>query len=248
MLNKKQSRKINRFKVLAVVPLLALFLASFNVRTVYKQQSTNTMLQVKQGETIEYTITKNTSDRELEKIKKELKDKDIDFSYTVAHNGSDEIIGLTLDLRAKRDKRTVTTSFNTDSDEPIETVIVRIEPDLKFYVGSPSQQQNVRVVNMNNDRNVSVSTNVSTSNSNEVSISGNTNVNVSGHSNSGIVIRSSDGTSPLYILDGKEITNEELQKIDPENISSMNVLKGDSAIEKYGKKGKQGVVEITSKP
>jgi hypothetical protein len=52
---------------------------------------------------------------------------------------------------------------------------------------------------------------------------------------------------PLYILEGKEITKKDLNKIDTNNIKSVNVLKGESAINKYGKKGENGVVEIIMK-
>lgn len=52
---------------------------------------------------------------------------------------------------------------------------------------------------------------------------------------------------PLYILDGKEISQEEMNKIDPTKIESVNVLKDTHATDKYGEKGKNGVVEISSK-
>ena len=53
--------------------------------------------------------------------------------------------------------------------------------------------------------------------------------------------------SPLFYVDGKSITSEEMKKIKPNDIESVNVLKGDSAIKKYGEKAKDGVVEITMK-
>ena len=54
---------------------------------------------------------------------------------------------------------------------------------------------------------------------------------------------------PLYIVDGKTIpTPKDMNSvIKPEDIESINVWKGDSATIKYGPKGKNGVVEITSK-
>ncbi|WP_066220863.1 M56 family metallopeptidase [Formosa haliotis] len=55
-------------------------------------------------------------------------------------------------------------------------------------------------------------------------------------------------TDPIYILNGKEISKDEMNKIAPENIDSVFVLKGEKAIEKYGEKGKHGVVVITTKP
>jgi len=56
-----------------------------------------------------------------------------------------------------------------------------------------------------------------------------------------------DGKEPLYLIDGKEITREEMNNINPETIDKVEVLKGDDATEKYGDKGKYGVVIITTK-
>ena len=54
--------------------------------------------------------------------------------------------------------------------------------------------------------------------------------------------------APLYVLDGNFISAEELQlSISPDDILSMNVLKADAAVKAYGDKGKNGVIEITSK-
>lgn len=53
---------------------------------------------------------------------------------------------------------------------------------------------------------------------------------------------------PLYILDGKEITYDELEKkINPSEIDNISVLKNESATATYGDKGKNGVVIITTK-
>ncbi|MFN8347625.1 MAG: TonB family protein [Spirosomataceae bacterium] len=51
----------------------------------------------------------------------------------------------------------------------------------------------------------------------------------------------------LWILDGKEMAKEQVQKLSPDNIESMNVWKGEDAVKKYGEKGKKGVIEITTK-
>jgi beta-lactamase regulating signal transducer with metallopeptidase domain len=69
----------------------------------------------------------------------------------------------------------------------------------------------------------------------------------------GIVLRGENLSSkdtaaqPLYILDGKEILKNEMNRLNPNNIQSVNVLKGESASKKYGDKGKYGVVEIITK-
>jgi TonB family protein len=61
-----------------------------------------------------------------------------------------------------------------------------------------------------------------------------------------------DGTHPLVVIDGI-ITDKEVDQIDPETIFSVNVLtdKPESGInpatDLYGEKGKNGVIEITTK-
>ena len=53
------------------------------------------------------------------------------------------------------------------------------------------------------------------------------------------------GETPLYIVDGKELKN--INQISPNDIEKIDVLKGSSATALYGKKGKKGVVVITTK-
>ncbi|MHB9055262.1 MAG: M56 family metallopeptidase [Paludibacteraceae bacterium] len=52
---------------------------------------------------------------------------------------------------------------------------------------------------------------------------------------------------PLYILDGKEISKIQMDKINPADIESVSVLKNSSATGIYGEKGKNGVIIITLK-
>jgi hypothetical protein len=51
----------------------------------------------------------------------------------------------------------------------------------------------------------------------------------------------------IFIVDGKEITKQELEKLNPNSISTVSVLKGESATKVFGEKGKNGVIVITSK-
>ena len=64
-----------------------------------------------------------------------------------------------------------------------------------------------------------------------------------------VIIRPSDSAAskPLYYLDGVEISPEEMKTLNPAEIESLNVLKGESAIEKYGNKGRNGVILIQTK-
>ncbi|GAB3267222.1 hypothetical protein GCM10027347_35830 [Larkinella harenae] len=59
-------------------------------------------------------------------------------------------------------------------------------------------------------------------------------------------------TQPLYILNGKKMDvssakKEPLSDLNPNDIQSIDVLKGEKAISKYGQEGKNGVILITTK-
>ncbi len=65
--------------------------------------------------------------------------------------------------------------------------------------------------------------------------------------NKNIIYRSKSSKTPLFILDGKEMKDGNIDDMDPNNIESISVLKGEKAIKKYGDKGKDGVIEIITK-
>jgi hypothetical protein len=56
-----------------------------------------------------------------------------------------------------------------------------------------------------------------------------------------------DKNTPLCVLEGKVISKSELDKINPDAIESISVLKGKNAVNAYGKAGKNGVIQITLK-
>ena len=61
------------------------------------------------------------------------------------------------------------------------------------------------------------------------------------------IVSTDSDNKPFIVVDGKEISSEEMDKINPDDIASVNVLKGESATKKYGEKGKNGVIEIIKK-
>lgn len=50
--------------------------------------------------------------------------------------------------------------------------------------------------------------------------------------------------TPLFILGGKEVSQETIQNLQPENIQSITILKDAAAISIYGEKGAHGVVVV----
>jgi TonB-dependent SusC/RagA subfamily outer membrane receptor len=68
---------------------------------------------------------------------------------------------------------------------------------------------------------------------------------------SNVILSPSASTSPkvkpLIVIDGVITSEINLNDLNPNNIQSMNVLKGEKATAKYAEKGANGVVEITTK-
>ncbi len=60
-------------------------------------------------------------------------------------------------------------------------------------------------------------------------------------------IDTEDGKDPLIIIDGKKASIKKMDEIDSDSVIQIEYLKGDKAIEKYGKKAKDGVILITTK-
>lgn len=72
-------------------------------------------------------------------------------------------------------------------------------------------------------------------------------INASQFENSNKMVFRTVKERPLVVIDGKtQLESYEFRNINALNIKSMHVLKGISAIEKYGEKGKHGAVEITT--
>lgn len=61
------------------------------------------------------------------------------------------------------------------------------------------------------------------------------------------VFKASPASEALIVIDGKEKTYDDMKLMDVNTIKSITVLKGESATKIYGDKGKNGVIQITTK-
>lgn len=355
MLQKSQSKKANMLKSALVLPALALFLFSFNTKEVYVPTTAATELNwmaLDTSDKIEVKITKDTSDAELEKIKQDMAQEGVDFSYTVVRNNNKEIIDLSVDMNASPEKgKQFKGSSNFDNDgEPIDPVTIVFDPegnmmfmggdDDKEY-GSKSKGKKMKWV-MDEDEDMTeemkeqlrkegaefiiINEDIEETTDDEGKVikkiivkkgddgekgeriivkrmKGNDDDNdkiriitkkmgddgeemelhkegehekhikviksEGGKGKNVFIIKDSDddedieimegkgeafifmdsekGENPLYIIDGKEVNEKKFKSISPKDIATVNVWKGDKAVEKYGKKAKDGVVEITTK-
>jgi TonB-dependent SusC/RagA subfamily outer membrane receptor len=62
-----------------------------------------------------------------------------------------------------------------------------------------------------------------------------------------IVENGETASKPTFYLDGVKITEKEMKAISPNDIESVNILRGEQALKKYPKDGRTGVVEIKLK-
>ncbi|MCF8370061.1 MAG: TonB-dependent receptor [Bacteroidales bacterium] len=53
--------------------------------------------------------------------------------------------------------------------------------------------------------------------------------------------------SPLILIDGLEVSSEDLARIEPDNIASFSIMKDATATSLYGSKGANGVIYVTTK-
>ncbi|WP_299216377.1 M56 family metallopeptidase [uncultured Aquimarina sp.] len=55
------------------------------------------------------------------------------------------------------------------------------------------------------------------------------------------------GKDPLFFIDGKKASKKEVKKLKSDEIQSIDISKGKASVKKYGKKAKDGVINITTK-
>nr|WP_299174573.1 M56 family metallopeptidase [uncultured Allomuricauda sp.] len=315
MLNQNQSKKTNMLKMCFVLPAIALFLVSFNTKTEFVHHNDQFNGTEKLDEkAIKLTIDKDTSDEELLKIKTKLEKDGIDFSYTVVHNGNNEIIDVSLQLSGiNSDGETFSGNYNSSSDGPIKPILIyyndatntisfgntqynsiSIHSDNNngVWINSGNKNhQNITIVekdgqkkimlngkeisedelkdmniNIHDDhQNDDVQIHVDSDNAvdidkhisrdehvhEEVNIMKETEVHNDSDAipgSNGLLFRSSDSNEkPIYYVDGKKAKEKDVEKLSPDDIETITVLKGNGAIKKYGKKAKNGVVEIITK-
>ncbi|MGB5403788.1 MAG: M56 family metallopeptidase [Robiginitalea sp.] len=215
MLQRHQSKSIHVLKYLLILPMLALFLMAFNRETVYvMEESPASMVFSPQAKSIEYLIDKNTTDAQLLKMKNDLAKDDIDFSYTTVRNAAKEIIDISINvIGTSKNGNSFTGSYNSDSEEPIKPMMVRITTEGGISIGEVSALQEIE----------------EGSEIHFSSGSGDHNVWVydsEGDDAKTIEIREVNGER-VFVVDGKTVTREELHEIGDEKKVTVRVMRTD---------------------
>ena len=316
MLNKSKSNKRNILKIALILPALAVFLVSFNTKDVYipiDSEFNAVSIYDQTSKIIEITIDKNTTDKELSEIKKDLAKKGVDFSYTVVHNPKNEIMDISIDFAIEKDNgKTMRSSSNfNNGDDPIDPIhiiynedtnsismgnagLMEIHEDNEVHINVHDDSDKTIWVHADSDGDELKTIEIKEENGKEtiridgekvsrkeydamkdkdgvhkkhVKIKkikgdgesnvfilknsedeGEMDIEVISEEGNGFFFIDNDGDEkPLFIIDGKESKEKDMKQLDPSEIATINVYKGEKAKEKYGDKGKDGVVEITTK-
>lgn len=288
MINQIPSRKIKALKTLFILPFLALFFFSFNVRTEVQQQDSTSELMA--GKSIQLVIDKNTTEKELTKMKKDLRKDGIDFTYMVNHNDAKEIVDIAIRISGKGNNgATFNNSYNSSKDDKaISPLVIYIDQDQNLVsIGSKGayhsdsvhidsddgqlwissggeQHKDIRITKKNGKKLIVVDgqeiseeefekmdthmgegsskvfIHTDSDDAHDIQV-------VEGEGNGFFFIDTDGDEEPVFVIDGKESTSKKVKQLDPDEIESIDISKGEKALERFGEKGKNGVVEITTK-
>ena len=389
MLHQHPSNPLKKMKHLLILPVLAFFVMAFNTETVYRYNTAESVDPAEDLTTLDFLITKDTSDDELLALKNKFAEDNIDFSYTIVRNETEDIISLRLQIAGKNPKgKSFSGAYEIGDETPIEPVYISFNDEANqvrfgtapiteqvFHVkesdntsfvwisddststedGAPKEfifrsdsddtdstahsfvfygkheykeNDNIRVIRKGNELNNADEETFMIAVLDTVSLSGNSTVNAlksihydsliqiqsKKNPNSNVQILNNSGTktvivngladkdndthgayritiegisldanepntetfviksdpsdqevvvrksksatvvisddksaTPLYFIDGEESSEKEVKALDPNTINKMEVLKGDKALEAYGKKAEGGVILITLK-
>lgn len=314
MLHQNQSKKMKAFKLLLVLPVLAVFMMAFNTKEIYVPvENQKIQSESLEGTSIDLIINKNTSDDELNQMKKDLAKDDIDFSYTTVRNDAKEIIDISIQIKAKsEDGDKFSGNYNSNSDEAIKPIRVHIDNEsnsisfgnakhkhIKIHedgdhvnvwsgMDEIGEHQDITIIKKDGDKKIIVNgkelteeemeeMNIHIEEGNDFvweSNKGKKHVKVKkmkkGNKEDVFIIKDSDDDDadievisgegngfffidndregdPLYIIDGKEASAKKMKKLNPDDIATIDVRKGDAATKKYGEKAKNGVIEVITK-
>jgi hypothetical protein len=228
MLNKNQSKKWNSWKYALVLPVLVAFVFLFQIKTIAQEKVS------KKNDTTNATFMtwdKNTSDEEISKDINTLKELGVTIIYSnLKRNSNNEITGIKVEFKDIKGHFGIT-EFNGDKAiEPIrffktDDEIGFGEPKKTF---STSEQENVGNLSREDIQNIKNNDSVQIS-FNEVKIKKS---NTSPNGSVGSISTNTD----IYI-NGKKVSKETMEKLDPSMIQRMDV----------DKKDKKSIIKITTK-
>ncbi len=269
MLHKQRSKNHSQWKFLTILPVLCTFVFAFNTETIAQQKKTSTKILEVKADIFAMALNKESSEKDLKKISSTFLEKGLIVKFSnIKRNSSNEITALKINAKTKNGKSSASHAANVnDGIHPIqisydsesnylsigsahnnhqkEYISWTKDKGTNFVFVSDDDDKNVWVTKKDGKK-IVVESHYDEDDDHDTEVVRIT-TDKDGKKNKTMVVSTSNKARPLIILDGKEITSIEMEDLDTDDIESINVLKGKKAKAKYGDKGKNGVIEITSK-
>lgn len=251
MLHQSPSNPLNRRKYCIIIPLLVIFTMSFNIQIVAQNTDDASITVIEDQQNIlKFVITKNTKNEQLDFIKDQIESTGSTISFkSIKRNSKDEITAIKIQYNYENQSG----NYAINASDPIDAIEISINPDtnriaVKQQTSELSQTFEVETIDALQKTIISTTTKSET---NKILISTpkttDTLIWHSDENNTDLSDFDTVKNSPLFILDGKEISPQDMEAIETSSIASIIILKDENVTEKYGEKGKNGVVVITSK-
>ena len=266
MMVREKSKKWAAIKAIFILPAAAIALTAFASEKVSAKTDLISKAEIQLPATLETPVLKDTI-----KIKKELKvikvivtNKDGKSEKKLFINGKEVPQDSLKNYDIKIDSATGKKHFRVDVsniDKKVDGrsyIVIRENGDSTVKINATENFIVVRgyktksdTLNVSNIVKSSSGTSWTTKEGKEVVVVKGENVKImiKGVKDSTYVVKSAKTakipSNLLCILDGVEVTS--IENIEPNSIESLSVLKNEKAIEKYGEKGKNGVIVIVTK-
>ena len=277
MLHQSKSSNINQFKMVFVIPLLGLFMMSFNTEMVYvditNEAVTSIDLKSQSQDYLNVMFSKDNTNSYLTLTKKQLLEKGITFNLKdIKRNNKNEITAIKVTFESSSNS----TEYKVSGKEPIKPFSFKSDGQT-FSVATMGKEDGTFMYTSENGETIAKSTGsksytikksdsifinskntnlnterdsilINTYPKNQVWISKDgTRTKINASENGNTYVYTSQDKNPLYIVNGKEVDENYFKKINPDSIESMSVLKDKSATALYGERGQNGVILITTK-
>ena len=212
MLQKSKSNNINLLKHLLIMPLLCVFIMSFNTKEITinhtSHNDAHTTKSLNAENLLSVYINKDSSDDDLQKLTTKLKENGYTLDIkNIKRNSANNITSISITVSYNNLHNS---NFKTNSPDPLKTIKITID----------KKTHSITIDNQ----------------ANQVS-------NIAPALAKALI---QTDKNPLYVIDNK-VNTEKGFTLMKDSVKYINVLKGESATEKYGDKGKNGVIEITTK-
>ena len=243
MLNKNATQKSNFWKTSLLLPFLLLFIFSFNIKTEAREipDQENTMTS---KDEISVYVTKDSDEESLRAHERAFKEHGIDLKFDNLQFSQ----GLLTKITASFTKKSTGTSGNltltntkgispllihTDGEQVTMTPTDAVPGKLKGAGTIKKEKNGSGAISKTEDHKFQADPDdIIAIQSNE----------------SGTTALTFQEEKPLIVVGGKiQEKDFNLNSIEPQTIKSLNVLKGESATEKYGKRAENGAIEIILK-